>query len=267
MLFLPRGSASKTAILLFLVFVAAHANAPLLSVVSARDQDEMREAAALISKILGDDNYVTVRTSGIDIQFREDVSKKMPVVASLPAKVREHVTRLTFREKMRDDEIRMCMCFPKTKSIDVKWLGKWPGALSEVVAGFKDIEDIWCQDADVSGPQLKCIGKMTHLRFLMLGGNPIRRGDCEPLKNLTELNQLDLDDTEFSDDDLKWLKGMKKLTSLSLRGTSITDRGLADLADMKSLEILIIKKTKVTPEGVKNLRKSIPRCFITSGDM
>ena len=233
----------------------------------AYEPDDARDVASRLSKILGDDNYVTAREFGIEIQFREDVSKKMPIVAALPAKVRDHVTSLTLRKGMSDTEIRMCKCFPKTKSLYVTFLGKWPDTLSEVILGFKDLEDVWCQDADISGPQLKSIGKMTHVRCLMLGGNPIRRGDFESLKDLVEMNQLDLDETEFGDADIKWLKGMKKLTSLSLSGTSFTDRGFAGLAEIKSLEILVVTKTKVTPEGVKELRKSIPRCIITWGDM
>ena len=49
------------------------------------------------------------------------------------------------------------------------------------------------------------------------------------LKGLSNLSQLDLDDTKITDAGLVHLKELTKLTFLTLRGTMVTDAGVNQL--------------------------------------
>ena len=78
----------------------------------------------------------------------------------------------------------------------------------------------------------------------------------------SEVDVVDLRDTQITDAGLKHLKGMTKLIGLHLNGTSITDAGLVHLKELTNLKALYIAETQVTDMGIAELRKALPNCTI-----
>jgi len=84
----------------------------------------------------------------------------------------------------------------------------------------------------------------------------------ECLKELTQLQLLDLDHTQVTDAGLECLKGLTQLQLLDLEHTQITDAGLANLKGLTKLQSLNLELTRVTDAGMKGLQKALPNCLI-----
>ena len=78
----------------------------------------------------------------------------------------------------------------------------------------------------------------------------------------SEVDAVDLRDTQITDAGLIHLKGMTKLVNLHLDGTSITDAGLVHLKELTNLKALYISETQVTDVGIAELQKALPNCTI-----
>jgi hypothetical protein len=61
---------------------------------------------------------------------------------------------------------------------------------------------------------------------------------------------------------LKHVAVLTQLTNLDLDDTDITDAGLKELANLKQLTELSVQFTRVTAGGVTNLQAALPRCAI-----
>jgi internalin A len=83
--------------------------------------------------------------------------------------------------------------------------------------------------------------------------------DLRELKNLQALN---LAGKEVTDAGLKELAGLQNLQWLELWHTKITGAGLKELAALKNLQRLELWNTDVTEAGVQELRKALPNCDI-----
>ena len=98
---------------------------------------------------------------------------------------------------------------------------------------------------------------------VVLVGWQVTDADVEPLKELTQLQELDLEGTRVTDAGLEHLKGLTKLQSLFLVHMQITDAGLDHLKGLSNLRFLALEGTHVTDKGVKELQKALPHCNIT----
>jgi len=58
------------------------------------------------------------------------------------------------------------------------------------------------------------------------------------------------------------LKGLTNLQSLDLYDTQVTDAGLVHLAGLTNLGWLYLHGTQVTDAGVAELQKALPNCVI-----
>lgn len=81
-------------------------------------------------------------------------------------------------------------------------------------------------------------GKLVFV-FVELRGNPkVTDAELEHLRNLKQLQKLDLEGTFVTDAGLANLKDLKQLQLLNLGRTKLTDDGLAILKDIKQLQYL-----------------------------
>jgi hypothetical protein len=78
--------------------------------------------------------------------------------------------------------------------------------------------------------------------------------DLMVLRELTDLQTLDLTKTQVTDEGLKELRELKNLRTLYLEGTKVTDKGLKELKELTNLTDLRLNKTQVTGEGLKELK-------------
>lgn len=84
----------------------------------------------------------------------------------------------------------------------------------------------------------------------------------EQLKDLGQLQSLDLEGSQVTDAGLEHLKGLGQLQVLTLFNTNVTDAGLEHLKGLGQLQVLNLFMTKVTDTGVKKLQQALPNCKI-----
>jgi hypothetical protein len=82
------------------------------------------------------------------------------------------------------------------------------------------------------------------------------------LKELPQLQLLDLDHTQVSDAGLECLKELTQLQLLDLEHTQVTDAGLANLKGLTKLQSLNLEFTRVTGAGMQGLQAVLPNCTI-----
>jgi hypothetical protein len=85
------------------------------------------------------------------------------------------------------------------------------------------------------------------------------------MKSIGLLNQLEflnLDYTNVSDEGLIHLKPLRQLKTLRLDSAKITDSGSRELQAHRQLEHLNLYHTLVTEQGYELLKKALPGCEI-----
>lgn len=100
---------------------------------------------------------------------------------------------------------------------------------------------------------------LTKIEKLVLNNTKITDAALESVKGLGTLKKLYLVDTKIDDAGVEKLKEMKELRILSLAGTGITDAGLEHIKGLANLETVFLHGTKVTPEGTKKLKEALPK--------
>ena len=112
----------------------------------------------------------------------------------------------------------------------------------------------------VTDAGLKELKDLKQLNTLDLYGTPVTDAGLKELADLKQLTTLNLSGTQVTNAGLKELKDLKQLTTLKLR--NVTDAGLAELKDLKQLTSLNLGATGVTADGVADLQKALPGCKI-----
>ncbi len=77
------------------------------------------------------------------------------------------------------------------------------------------------------------------------------------LKNLKNLEQLQMADCPVQDADLIEIGKLKNLTGIGLNNTAVTDAGIMHLSGLAKLEILEAENTQVSPQAVIRLQAAI----------
>ena len=105
-------------------------------------------------------------------------------------------------------------------------------------------------------------GKLVGLRFNVLtlsmqhfGTKSLGDADLSRFKDLTDLEDLGLTDSQVTDNGLGQLAKLTELRWLELDGTRITDAGLVGLVRFPKLERLDLSRTRVTDMGLSDLAK------------
>ena len=101
-------------------------------------------------------------------------------------------------------------------------------------------------------------GEIRHLA----AHSSVTDGRLVHLKELRNLESLDLSSTRVTDAGLVHLKGLTNLQALTLDRTQVTDAGLVHLKGMTNLEKLRLEETQVTDTGTAELKQSLPNCEI-----
>ena len=73
--------------------------------------------------------------------------------------------------------------------------------------------------------------------------------------SLTNLIDLNLNNTQVTDADLEHLKGLTNLVVLRLNNTHVTGRGLEQLKGLTNLKGLVLDNTQVTDAGLEHLKE------------
>lgn len=92
-------------------------------------------------------------------------------------------------------------------------------------------------------------GPVDYVRYDFVSGDRL-----QPLRELTHLKTLHLQDTAVTDDDLVNIAHLATLEELTLAGTEITDQGLASLAKLTSLRELDCTGAPIIGTGLVHLK-------------
>ena len=115
---------------------------------------------------------------------------------------------------------------------------------------------------DISG-----VSKLTKLRILSIEGSQgyvlQDLDDFSPLKNLTTLTRLHLDDTKIKD--LSVLSNIKNLEILTLENTDVED--VSPLAGLTKLKEVHLGSTHVSKESCQLLKTQLPKANIISANI
>jgi Leucine-rich repeat (LRR) protein len=108
-----------------------------------------------------------------------------------------------------------------------------------------------------AGTVLDAVGPLTDLRELNVYQTPFTDAELHRLEGLAELHTVNLSATRVTDAGLQRLRSLPKLRALYLSDTEITDAGLEQLRGMANLHDLALSRSRVTDEGlviIGNLR-------------
>ncbi len=102
-----------------------------------------------------------------------------------------------------------------------------------------------------------------------LSGTPVTDDDLRLVRNLTQLQTLNLHRTQVSDVGMRHLESLSSLTTLTVGDTRITNEGLRALTHLHQLQFLGLHGTRVSDEGMPHL-KAFPRLtslFLSKSDV
>jgi hypothetical protein len=125
--------------------------------------------------------------------------------------------------------------------------------------------DFSLRGKEVKPDELALLKDIPNLAELNLGNTNINDAILEHLRPLTNLTRLGLQNTKITDAGLANLQDMAKLQSLNVYGTSVTDAGLEKLTRLTSLKRLYVWQTKVTADGAKKLASTVAGVHVERG--
>ena len=106
---------------------------------------------------------------------------------------------------------------------------------------------------------------VTNLQELDLAGVQLADADLAQLAGLKNLRVLHLEKTPLTDAGLAHVKGLANLTYLNVYATAVTDAGLAELKSLTNLKSLYVFETKITAAGLTALQATLPKVNIVKG--
>ncbi|MBN2475877.1 MAG: hypothetical protein JXB62_14795 [Pirellulales bacterium] len=118
---------------------------------------------------------------------------------------------------------------------------------------------IEAQLRESGGYAIRRHGKILNVAFTQ--DRPIDEKSLAPLRGLSDLELLCLENTLLTDQQMTLLQGLN-VRMLNLKGTPVTDAGLEHLRGLANLSFLELSNTRVTEEGVARLQRALPRCKI-----
>lgn len=106
---------------------------------------------------------------------------------------------------------------------------------------------------------------IANLQELNLSAVELKDSDLANIAGLKNLAVLNLSASTVTDAGLAHLKNLGNLASLNLFNTKITDAGVKHLTGLKNLKTLYIFESKITDAGAAELAKALPKTRIDRG--
>ena len=106
---------------------------------------------------------------------------------------------------------------------------------------------------------------VANLQELDLAGVQLSDADLAQVAGLKNLRVLHLEKTPLTDAGLAHVKDLVNLTYLNIYATAVTDAGLAQLKSLTNLKSLYVFESKVTDTGIAALKEALPKLNIVKG--
>ncbi len=96
--------------------------------------------------------------------------------------------------------------------------------------------------------------QFTNLKSASFSGSDLNDEGLSFLSNFIQIENLDLQETDITNDGIKYLKKLKNLNYLRLKGnTQLTNECIPHLTEIESLLNLQIQETSINQEGLEKL--------------
>lgn len=115
----------------------------------------------------------------------------------------------------------------------------------------------------INSEHVEAVAEITQLTDVSLVYTGLETHHLASLRTLPELSTLELDGNSF-EGSLSVLHEFPVLTSLSLRMTTLDEAAIDSLEDLQKLEKLVLAGSNLTTQQITQLRKSLPKCKISS---
>lgn len=122
----------------------------------------------------------------------------------------------------------------------------------------EEIQQIYLESSKVTRRDMAWIASETNpktFKGLFLGKTGVTDTVIEPIRRMTGLTELDLNDAEITDQGVGYLHRLSLLEDLSLDRTRITDAAMDSIATLSSLGILSLERTNITDASIPGLNK------------
>jgi len=106
---------------------------------------------------------------------------------------------------------------------------------------------------------------VTNLQELDLAGVQLADADLAQIAGLKNLRVLHLEKTPLTDAGLAHVKSLTNLTYLNIYGTQVTDAGLDQLKGLTNLKSLYVFETKITETATGGLKATLPKLNVVRG--
>jgi Leucine-rich repeat (LRR) protein len=115
---------------------------------------------------------------------------------------------------------------------------------------------------NVTDADLEILKQLKSLQILNLSQTAITDAGLKPIESLPNLRNLILP-VSITDAGLVHVKGLTQLESLNLLDSQVSDAGLVHLKGLRNLKILLLNGTKVTDAGLREIQQALPRARIS----
>ncbi len=161
-----------------------------------------------------------------------------------------------------DSSVAVLLKFPQLKKLRLARTQIGDEGLVQL-AKLKSIEDLDLSEcSQITDAGMAALGQMQSLKRLNLWRDAISDDGVKHFRGLTNMEWLNVDNTQLSDLGLEAFQAMSKLTFLHLGSTGVSDAGMPKLKPLKSLKDLKVTRTSVTEKGVEELLKDLPSTSI-----
>lgn len=121
-----------------------------------------------------------------------------------------------------DDSIKAAATHPNIVALSLRDTGITDEGIASVVSAFPNLERLDVSNTRISDEACIHIGKLAHLQTLFMQDTAVDEGLVH-LKQLKELQHLDLSFTDASDAGVAHLQGLDELSWLNVRGPIVTN--------------------------------------------
>lgn len=216
------------------------------------DGDPFRSMEAIGEIDIPNDSLLTLRLHGNQIEY-------MSPLASLRA---WDLHKLEFHgRRFNDSHLHYIANLIGLNCLDLSYTGGDSAMDLSHIARLVNLEELDLTQCPVDEKELASIYSMVKMKRLSLFG-AYRVRNLSFLRNMPDLEALNLKYTEVSDTSLVYVRDKSQLRELNLGGTLVSDRGLYHLYGLSNLKRLVLRDTDVTSQGEEILQGHLRHCSI-----
>jgi len=205
----------------------------------------MRPGTTWLHRWLGDDFFHEI----VGAQLRSDDALEL-------LRDQKSIRMLYAHDSMVSDKgLQVIGRFHQLQWLDLRDAPQVTDAGLKHLTGLVELKQLWLRRTAVGDQGMIYLRDMTQLEELDLGMTQVTNEGLKQLGHLTNLKQLLFWGNRIEDTGLAYTRAMKNLETLELGGAPITDDGFANLSELIQMRRLMIRGSQVTDAGLKHFAK------------